>query len=343
VHKPKGRIVTFYSYIGGAGRTMSLVNVAWVMASAGMRVLMVDWHLEAPGLNRYVRPFLRDPDLTSTSGLLEMLTDFIVEAMTPSEDAPADWYLASADVKKYTTEIEWSFPSSGTLNLLPAGKQGASYAQTMSHFDWSLFYTRFGGGRFLEIIKERMRAEYDYVLIDSRTGVSDTAGICTVQMPDDLVVCVRMNSQAIEGAATVASSAAGQRRGSPTPLRIFPVPTRVESVELELHQRAFELAKKKFRDLTPHIQDESAYWRDVSVPYIPGLAFSEIPAAFAEGHASAKLLEPAERLISYLMDGKVCDYVPVPEDRRISVRHRYQEGGSVGIAGGWGGADWLDG
>ncbi len=34
-----------------------------------------------------------------------------------------------------------------------------------------------------------MRKEYDYILVDSRTGVSDTAGICTVQMPDTLVVC----------------------------------------------------------------------------------------------------------------------------------------------------------
>ena len=45
-----------------------------------------------------------------------------------------------------------------------------------------------------------MRRRYHYILIDSRTGVSDTSGICTVQMPDLLVVCFTYNNQSIEGA-----------------------------------------------------------------------------------------------------------------------------------------------
>lgn len=44
-----GRIVTFYSYKGGTGRTMALANTAWILAANGKRVLAVDWDLEAPG------------------------------------------------------------------------------------------------------------------------------------------------------------------------------------------------------------------------------------------------------------------------------------------------------
>lgn len=44
-----GKIVTFYSYKGGTGRSMALANVAWVLASAGAKVLVVDGDLEAPG------------------------------------------------------------------------------------------------------------------------------------------------------------------------------------------------------------------------------------------------------------------------------------------------------
>ena len=58
-----GRIITFYSYKGGAGRTMALANIAWLLAACGARALVVDWDLEAPGLHRYFRPFLLDPDL----------------------------------------------------------------------------------------------------------------------------------------------------------------------------------------------------------------------------------------------------------------------------------------
>lgn len=43
-----GRIVTFYSYKGGTGRTMALANTAWILAANGKRVLAVDWDLEAP-------------------------------------------------------------------------------------------------------------------------------------------------------------------------------------------------------------------------------------------------------------------------------------------------------
>ena len=35
----QGKIVTFYSYKGGTGRTMALANVAWILASTGLKVL----------------------------------------------------------------------------------------------------------------------------------------------------------------------------------------------------------------------------------------------------------------------------------------------------------------
>jgi len=57
-----GRIITFYSYKGGTGRTMALANAAWILASNRFRVLIVDWDLEAPGLHRYLRPFVTDYD-----------------------------------------------------------------------------------------------------------------------------------------------------------------------------------------------------------------------------------------------------------------------------------------
>jgi MinD-like ATPase involved in chromosome partitioning or flagellar assembly len=67
-----GKIVTFYSYKGGTGRSMALANVAWILASNGKRVLTVDWDLEAPGLHRYFKPFLVDKDLTSSDGIIDL-------------------------------------------------------------------------------------------------------------------------------------------------------------------------------------------------------------------------------------------------------------------------------
>ena len=65
--------------------------------------------------------------------------------------------------------------------------------------------------------------------IDSRTGVSDTLKVSTLQMPDRLVVCFTLNHQGIEGALAVAEFVEAQRQKSR--LRIFPVPMRVDPFE----------------------------------------------------------------------------------------------------------------
>jgi predicted acylesterase/phospholipase RssA/MinD-like ATPase involved in chromosome partitioning or flagellar assembly len=46
-------IYTFYSYKGGVGRSMALANVAQCFYQQGLRVLMIDWDLEAPGLESF--------------------------------------------------------------------------------------------------------------------------------------------------------------------------------------------------------------------------------------------------------------------------------------------------
>ena len=83
-----GKIVTFYSYKGGTGRSMALVNVGWILASAGYRVLLVDWDLEAPGLHRYLHPFLSDPELHDSPGLIDWATDVVAASTTPRVAEP---------------------------------------------------------------------------------------------------------------------------------------------------------------------------------------------------------------------------------------------------------------
>jgi hypothetical protein len=42
-----------------------------------------------------------------------------------------------------------------------------------------------------------VREDYDFVLIDSRAGVSDTSGICIIQLPDALVLCFTLNNRVL--------------------------------------------------------------------------------------------------------------------------------------------------
>src|SRR5215212_2149038 len=65
-------IITFYSYKGGVGRSMALANIAVLMARRGLRVLAVDWDLEAPGLERYFSYFEQS---ATPGGLLPFFTE----------------------------------------------------------------------------------------------------------------------------------------------------------------------------------------------------------------------------------------------------------------------------
>ncbi|HEX8772083.1 MAG TPA: tetratricopeptide repeat protein [Pyrinomonadaceae bacterium] len=327
-NKASGKIITFYSYKGGTGRSMALANVAWVLASNGKRVLAVDWDLEAPGLHRYFRPFLVDKDITSSEGIVDLVLDYAIEAITPTDkdqEKKKDWYLPYANILRYAVSLKWTFPDPGRLDFIPAGKQIPSYASRMNSFDWRNFYDRLGGGAFLEAIKEKMREEYDYILIDSRTGVSDTSGICTIQMPEILVVCFTLNNQNINGAISVATSVSEQR--GKYGISIYPVPMRIENAEKRKLELRKEYAKSVFGMFPVHLTDENRekYIEDVQYPYVPYYAYEEILATFGDNSGELNtVLAATERLTSYLTEGEVRHWASPTETERKEVLAHYE-------------------
>src|SRR5258708_35369377 len=138
------KIVTFYSYKGGTGRTMALANVAWVLASNGHRVLAIDWDLEAPGLHRYFHPFLIDPELSASPGVIDLVSDFVEAAVAPSEGEDEHWYEAHADIREYAVAVDWKFPPPGRLDIVPAGPQGPGDAAPGTAFCWQHLFARPG-------------------------------------------------------------------------------------------------------------------------------------------------------------------------------------------------------
>jgi len=345
----RGRIVTFYSYKGGTGRSMALANIAWILACNGKRVLTIDWDLEAPGLHRYFRPFLLDPELSSSEGLIDLIDRYATAAISPvhaGHEPSPDWYLEYADFEDHVLGLDFEhFPPGGKIDLLPAGRQTDTYAVKVSSFNWQNFYDRLGGGAFFEAVKERARRDYDYVLIDSRTGVSDTAGICTAQMPDSLVVCFTYNNQSIKGAAAVARSAlathariaderasrAGAASGeaasdgsledTPRPYVVYPVPMRVDAGESDRLALRQAFARESFADLVAHIapSEVAEYWSGVEVPHRVFYAYEEVLAPFKDdAHDPKTVLAAFLRLTARMTEGDVTDYhLPIaPEVRQ---------------------------
>lgn len=120
-----GRIVTFYSYKGGTGRTMALANTAWILAANGKRVLAVDWDLEAPGLHRFFHPFLDPSTLGATTGVIDLITEYAWAATSPVQRAD-DWHRDYARIQPHAVSLTpealgWEFPHGGTLDFVSAG------------------------------------------------------------------------------------------------------------------------------------------------------------------------------------------------------------------------------
>lgn len=319
------RIITFYSYKGGTGRSMALANIAWLLANAGRRVLVIDWDLEAPGLHRYFEPFLDDKSLERSTGVIDFVRDFAAVAVSTPATATRrdqDWYRPYSNLLKHAVPLDWEFPDGGSLDLVAAGRQDAAYALRVNSFDWQEFYERLGGGILLETVKATLRPLYDFVLIDSRTGVSDTSGICTIQMPDALVVCFTLNRQSIYGASAAARSAFRQRhtnQGEPT-LTVWPVPMRVEYAEKDRLEVAQGLARARFSGLMGHLdpEEEESYWSESGVPYEPYYAYEEVLATFRERtRATGSVLASLERLATHLLGTPVPRVQFLDEERRI--------------------------
>jgi len=189
--------ITFYSYKGGVGRTLALANVAIYLSRFGLNVCIMDFDLEAPGLH------YKFPDLIKTSDLKVGLVDYIYNFTQHSS--------TSKSLRDYTVEIIPSSRNQGKIDLIPAGNVlSPSYWQKLASIDWHhLFYSDHGEGIPLFFdLKEKIKKQLnpDFLLIDSRTGITEMSGLCTSLLADKVVFLFTNNQENIDGAAQIIHS-----------------------------------------------------------------------------------------------------------------------------------------
>jgi hypothetical protein len=321
-----GRIITFYSYTGGTGRTMALANIAWILAANGHRVLIADWSLESPGLHQFLFPFL-ERVIRDAHGVIDLIRDY-ERVAARSNDEDRERHIAEhARVQRYSFSLDWKFPNGGCLDFLSPGRQNTNYLATLSALDWDTFYETLDGGKFLDAVREEMRRHYDYVLIDSRAGLGDIADICTVHLPDVLVDCFLLSTQSIEGAVQVARVIGGQYRVRS--IRVLPVPMRVDSTERERAEAGRTFAVQRFAGLPAgmSVAERREYWAGVEVPYRSFYAFEEVLAVFCDTPGvPTSLLAAFERIAAYITDGVVTGLPPMDDEVRNRVRQLFVRG-----------------
>lgn len=304
----QGRVITFYSYKGGTGRTMALANVASLMAqqrkSSG-NILMIDWDLEAPGLDRYFRSFVtnRFPDPTTREqefdahpGLIDLFLELDAktrakewEGNEDSEDAAVE-LIESIQMDQYVFETNIE-----SLYLMKAGRRDAQYATKVNSFDWESLYRR--SPWLIQAFAERLASQYSNVLIDSRTGVTDISGICTMLMPDVLVAVFTPNRQNLVGVLDQIRQATEYRLGSDDlrSLNVFPLPSRIELAEPDLRdnwrfgQSTDEIVgyQSQFEDLYKEVYGIAdcsleSYFNEVQIQHLPRFSYGEDIAVLSE-------------------------------------------------------------
>lgn len=200
-------IYTFYSYKGGVGRSMALVNVAELMCRVGRNVIMVDWDLEAPGLEKFY-PELADQVLQKP-GIIDLLTSYKEKAARFRPDS-SDPLLSPDDVSSLLIDMHPHESTQGKVWLLPAGRRASEqfvdYANRVKMFDWQDFYQNWEGEVYFEWLRRRLNDLADAVLIDSRTGVTEMGGVCAYQLADTVVMFCSANEQNMDGTLRMVKS-----------------------------------------------------------------------------------------------------------------------------------------
>lgn len=192
------KIVGFYAYKGGTGRSLCAAHTAWALAREGRRVVVVDMDLSAPSQWAL---FGRTP----APGLVEYVSNWGRRRPLPAGDL--------------VEEIPLDSKASGALYLLQSGRLDKPYLESLQTLDWQeLVELPPLGGRerrdvlfslstpFEDLFAEITEAvQPEAILIDAPTGFSDTSSLVLRSLADLVIAIFAPMKVQLEGIARVVS------------------------------------------------------------------------------------------------------------------------------------------
>jgi MinD-like ATPase involved in chromosome partitioning or flagellar assembly len=295
------RIVTFYSFKGGVGRTTLLASCAWQLAERGKKVVVVDLDVEAPGLGALF-------EVESRRGVVDYLVDFIGTGQVDLEGMVS---VASA-----------LGPLKADIEVITSGNLDERYFEKLSRLD-------FIGGGLLDIKGESpverglrhllvsLRGRHpDYIFLDSRAGLHDIAGLSLYGLAHVDVLVSRASEQGYRG-SDLTLKALGRRRKAEDLLCVLvhslappdPASPEARAEEDEFRKRAYAAFSKNLYGKLPEIpqleDDEEPHWPKIIRRHPLLERLTQLMAArevlFAEGYKQLldriiELCEPEDEL-----------------------------------------------
>lgn len=214
--KQLGQVITFSSYRGGTGRSLAVANIACLLARRPEqpKVLIVDFDLPAPGqhylLSDHLTGLVSNPCSTSKlvdveGGVLELMED-LSRRVAPfmgnrwHTDIDADKALAAVDrTAPMSYVISTDIPN---LHLMKAGRFDSRYTSRIHDVDWANL-SHYAPSTFTALAT-RLCEKYDYVLVDTTSGIGNLSTICASLLSQRLVMMFNLNRSGIVDSAQMA-------------------------------------------------------------------------------------------------------------------------------------------
>lgn len=179
--------LVFFGLKGGVGRSTALTILAYELARAGKRVLVIDFDLESPGLSGLLMP----SDCLSDFGVV----DWFVEDAVGQGNLVIDRIIAVSPLSEHTQGEIRVAAAMGISENFYLAKLSRVYAEVTRQEKVERFSER--THRFLTELEQRERP--DVVLIDSRAGLHDLAAVSTVGLATDVLLFGADSAQTWQG------------------------------------------------------------------------------------------------------------------------------------------------
>ncbi|MFY1654789.1 FxSxx-COOH system tetratricopeptide repeat protein [Solwaraspora sp. WMMB762] len=211
-------VLVFVSPGGGAGQTSIVANIAWILASTGHRVLILDWGGNAPRVQDYLHPFLD---------------------VTTSVDEPLGAALRMIADRTETT------PETRVQRFQAAGWADAVDVVTASSDSFYPAALPDGAGDGSQLRRLLQQTSYHYVLLDAppqnpQSALHQLACLC-----DAAAVCFRSHQRVQQDALRLAGALVN---AAPVGLRLVATPTQVRPGEPHVAER-LHAARQQFAQL----------------------------------------------------------------------------------------------
>ncbi len=194
------KVISFFSYKGGAGRTVACGNIAAALASdcavsviekpLKRRVALIDLDVFSSGTHRVFEIPSKRIDKRSAC-----IQDFLLNQIQPEEHVKSGAIRLADDEMGDFRELRGATGNCREDFLLfparpdPRGFTVAKYHENL----------------LLELLLELERADYDYVILDGEAGARSMADVA-LRLSDVIVMLFRLTWQHVEGTLAVASA-----------------------------------------------------------------------------------------------------------------------------------------